>query len=388
MTEAVFAPPPPEARQILASYDEVIRSVWRVPVRKERRLPQEIRALARAFTGERGTRRMGYLNDPAQGAAYVRYYHWWNLLRLTRLFAALPEEAFPVPEGGVCVDIGSGPLTAVSALYLARPALRDKNITWYCVDRSRQILERGEELFFALQARMMEMRGKGEWRILRVQGGPETPLRQKANLLVAANVFNEIIDRTRTPLEDAAGRAAGRLCSRLRGDASLLVIEPGTPRPARFLHFLRGCLLERGFSPIAPCVHSGPCPMDGGRGGKWCHFVFSSADAPDRLRSLSDEAGLPKERAALSFAAFGAGREEDSRGPAKGGPLPARITADVIRLPGGRAGLYGCSEAGLTLVELPGSVNPPVSGTLVSVRLLPGLRDKKTNAVMAVFAKV
>jgi ribosomal protein RSM22 (predicted rRNA methylase) len=315
-------------------------------------------------------------------------------VRLTRIFTPLAQN-FSVPENGVCVDIGSGPLTVVSALYLSCPHLRAKNITWYCVDQSRAIMEKGEDLFFALCARMIAAHNTktqthtqataqtepfGEWRIVRVQGRAGVALRKKAHLVVAANVFNEIIEQTRLPLEKTAAREAANLLSYANDDATLVALEPGTPKPARFLSVLREYLISKNAVPFSPCLHSARCPMDGKKGGKWCHFSFDVNAAPERLLKLSRDAKLPKEKAALSFIAV---RQNSLAVPQKeSGIMPVRIASEAIKLPqDGRTGFYGCAHTGLVLAIA--RTRHPASGDVVNVQIPQNpVFDKKSGALI------
>ncbi|GMO46855.1 MAG: small ribosomal subunit Rsm22 family protein [Treponemataceae bacterium] len=390
----VFGTLPDDAKNVLDSYDVCIKSAMPLPPQKERLLPKTIFALALSLTSERGGRRIGYLNDPANIAAYIWYYHWWNLARLTRLFAALPADFFCAPDGGVCADIGSGPLTAVSAMYLSRPELREKNLTWYCVDRSRAVMEKGEDLFFAARAALTPSGGQrkpGEWNIVRIQSGAGTfarrdvQLRKKANLVIAANVYNEILEQQRGSLERFAASAAAQLASYGEPDASVIVVEPGVPRSARFVSLMRDSFLTAlNARVVSPCPHSEKCPMDGNRsaGAKWCHFSFPTDDAPQKLVKLSETARMPKERAALSFIA--ARFEGAGRGAARdSGAIPARVASELIKLPGGRAGVYGCSALGLTLIDTPLNKKTPRAGDIVFVTVPRKSEiDKKSGAVI------
>jgi hypothetical protein len=130
--------------------------------------------------------------------------------------------------------------------------------------------------------------------------------------------------------------------------------------------------------------------MDGSRahsGGKWCHFTFSTVNAPKPLRDLSDSVGLPKDRAALSFLLTGNGIEF-----AKPNMLDIRIASDPIALPGSRTGFYGCSKLGLTLLEYAAGVisREVCSGALVSVPtpVKTSLIDGKSGAVRIVMSNI
>ena len=90
--------------------------------------------------------------------------------------------------------------------------------------------------------------------------------------------------------------------------------------------------------------------------------------APEKLRKLSDQAGLAKDRAALSFV-FCKGMDVTAAPPQANPavteeplamlsrmnelfpPLRIRILSDPIRLPGYRTGRYGCSDLGMVLVS-------------------------------------
>ena len=116
--------------------------------------------------------------------------------------------------------------------------------------------------------------------------------------------------------------------------------------------------------------------MDGRRAGqngatgKWCNFAFETDGAPKKLLALSAKAGIPKERAVLSFV-FAQKMTSKKDCPVKPGNDSAlshsrapmresfdgrlRIASDIIRVPAAepgqksRIGHYACSEKGLVL---------------------------------------
>lgn len=404
--------------------------------RKLQELPNVIREMSHSLTDERQDRRIGYMNDPANVSAYVRYFMWWNLVRLTRLFASLPLN---LSDGDAACDLGSGPLTVPIALWMSRPELRELKLTWYCVDISQNALAVGEELFLSLVAKT----GGEPWKIVRIKGECGVSLKRRVALVASANMFNEVALDGDEPLEALSKRYARDLSSYAENAASVLVIEPGIPRAARFVSLLRDSLARLGFAPAAPCPHAEECPFPGLRHGKWCHFVFDTADAPAKLHKLSEDAGLPKDRAALSYilaarAAGTAGAVEAldatdamSAPRAEGGisavDVPAsasdpaesasdsgasplstvarlkesfstmrvRIVSDPIKLPEYYTGRYGCSEEGMVMVcgtyEAGDWLRECVSGTLIGVsRPDPrkGERDGKTGALIVRLGKV
>ena len=223
-----------------------------------------------------------------------------------------------------------------------------------------------------------------------MKGESGVSLKRKVSLVASANMFNELFWDNPQPIEEQAKHHASGLASYADKSASILVIEPGVPRAGRFVSLLRDSLIRLGFSVVAPCPHEFACPFPGLRYGKWCHFVFETSDAPAKLHKLSEDAGLTKDRAALSFvfvkrsapvaseisdavsAETAAGSAEGTSLQAVGAPdaaakvsnaaetvkrlsgmfhgIRVRITSDPIRLPDYNTGRYGCSEVGMVMV--------------------------------------
>lgn len=367
---------PRDAADILAHFDDSIASVRPLSAKQRVLLSGAIRDLSHELTDERGIRRVGYMNEVSYLSAYINYFMWWNLVRLVRLFANLPKDAFELEDGDVALDAGSGPLTVPIALWLARPELRAKKITWYCLDLSQNALADGEELYLSIAARTI---ANGEpWKIVRVKGALRgeskrdegASIKEKAALVTCANVFNELVQTSEMPPDYLAKKYCESLLSYTRSEKkqTVLVIEPGFPKAARFVSLMRDALIRREFIPLSPCPHCESCPMDGKRGGKWCNFAFSTDDAPSALQKLSEKAGLPKERAVLSYIL--ARRDTESKAKSQSenkSNVPAessaseqhaspqnrfmmRITSDIIHLTEEhKVGFYACTQKGLAL---------------------------------------
>jgi hypothetical protein len=351
--------------------------------------------LSRLLTSGRGERRLSYLNRPDLLAAYLRCFLPWNVYRLSRLLPALPLDGV----SGV-TDLGSGPLTLPISLWIARPDLRGRRIDFLCADRSGPALEAGKKLFAALNSAWpapagarTEARAGQPW-LIRTLRGDIHDLRPSpgASLITAVQVFNESGEASPADRE-ALGRRAEREARFLAGlappGAGILVMEPGTPQPAAFIAELRGALLRRGRPPLAPCPHGGDCPFPGGplRGEKqkWCHFAFDTEDAPPALRRLSASAGLPKERAVLSFLYAGGVAPEGPDSPAP--DFPVRILSDSFPVKSAGPplrGRYACSSAGAALVTgSPRRMDSLPSGTLLRLPPQPARRrDPKSGALL------
>lgn len=299
---------PRDAAAALDSLDAIIQDIRPLNRRRLETLPDTIRALSHQLTDERDTRRLGYLNSTETLSAYVRYFYWWNLVQLTRVFAGLPHEAFSLRDGEVCLDIGSGPMTVVTALWLSRPELRGKNLVWYCLDPSLSALSLGENLYLSVASRTppSDPAAAPHWKIVRVKGTLGTAVRQKASLITCAYMFNELNQKIVKPAPELAGQHVQALLSYASERAAVLIAEPGIPVAAHFVSLARAELLARGFTVCAPCPHGGNCPMNGlhartGGKTKWCNFAMTTEDAPAALKALSNAAGIAKNRAVISF---------------------------------------------------------------------------------------
>ncbi|MCR5622671.1 MAG: small ribosomal subunit Rsm22 family protein [Treponema sp.] len=383
---------PEDALQAMEDFEKIVSSVYPLTSKQRAVLPAQIRSLSHELTDEREERRMGYMNETTALSAYIHYYLWWNVIRLSRVFANLPQSFFNLTDGSVCLDIGSGPMTVPIALFLARPELRTKKLTFYCMDLSAQALQAGENIFLAVAAYL-----KCEaWRTVRICSSlGDMKMKEKVDFVFSANLFNELMqvqesDRGQPPDFLAKKYAVEMLkyIEKKNDSARVFISEPGVPSCGRLVSCLRDSFMKRNFYPVAPCSHYGKCPMEGKRGGKWCNFAFSTEDAPESIRRFSRSIYIPKERAVLSFLALEKiWREEGEAGaPARKeasvpGPLSFRISSDPIQLPGSRTGYYACSPLGLLLVVTDTELR---SGDLLELELdrLPEHRDEKSGALI------
>lgn len=376
---------PSDTQKILEDFDQVIQGVRPLNSKQLQQLPDNIKALSHQLTDQRSERRLGYMNESIQLSSYVRYYTWWNLVRLTRLFSNLPVKLFPSKDCQ-CLDVGSGPLTVVTALWLARPEMRDLNLSWYCLDVSANSMALGEDIYLSIVAKT----GGNPWKIIRVKGPFGTSLKQKADFITCANMFNELDQASDMPPEYQTKKYYSQLQTYATPNASFLLVEPGVPKASRTLSLLRARFISEGKSVIAPCPHAGECPMNGfgaytGSQNKWCNFAFSTENAPEKLLKLSEKAKLPKERATLSFIALFE-KENTDNNSANSDSILCRVASDEFKLPGWKFGHYGCSEAGLVLLKT--STEKAIdSGDLVKASVktktpdsLP--KDEKSGAVI------
>jgi hypothetical protein len=397
----LFAPLKPETRRALDGIPALIDKTFPLPGRFRSSLGDDVAELSRLLTSGRGERSLSYLGRPNLLSAYLRCFLPWNLYRLCRL---LPGLDIPLAANDAITDLGSGPLTFALALWICRPDLRDLPLEFRCVDRSGPALEAGKKLFVTLAGEknpsLLRSPGPlcGLWKIRTIKGdiGAVTVRGKPAALVCAVNVFNEIYGDI--PHSDSANLRRGaekavRLLAGLAADsASILVVEPGVPRSGEFISMLREVFIQGKRRPVSPCPHSGQCPFPGGtvlgasrtNKKRWCHFAFETGGAPKEILRLSALAGIPKERAVLSFLLAG---PKTAAKPEKAGQneIPVRIISDSFTLPRNRFGRYGCSERGLVLaVGEKQTIESTSCGDIINAAFTePEDRDLKSGALIA-----
>ncbi len=370
----LFPAPGPEAASLLVAYELVLKQVLPLRASHARDLPSAIQSLSAALTNERAAGpKPGYLSDPRMLSAYAWYFLPWNLYRLTRLVRGL---ALDIPDGAVVIDAGAGPLTFIQALWIAAPHLRSRRLTFVCLDRSRAALALGRELYLALAG------DNTPWRVETVREElPRLP-RAGADLLVCANVLNELAARRSSSLSDKTARMAESLTAGLAPGGRLLLVEPGVRASGKLLSKVRESLVEEAGLPLlAPCPHPGPCPLAARGTGTWCHFTVDAVGVPAWLETLSRRTGLPKRDVSLSFL-FAGGQ------PGRADPALGRVVSNPFPVPGfeGAWARYACAAGGLRLYVTP-SRGGLVPGDLARTgKPVNPVRDRKSGAVFYVLA--
>jgi len=407
---SLFPPLSEEARKTLASVPALVEKTFPIPARFRVALSSDVAELFSLLTSRRTERGASYLGRPALLSAYLRYYMPWNIYRLCRLLSALPIE---LKSGDAVNDLGAGPLTLASSLWISRPELREIPLEIRCLDKTAAVLEAGKKFFAALAPgcpwTVKTIRGE-ILRLGRQRGGAlSVEIRGKpAALSAAVNVYNELFwDLSPTDKEGLERFASGQarlLSSLTESPGSVLVVEPGIPRSGEFISLLRSSLIKEKRLPLSPCPHCGLCPLPGGSPAsgrlqpkaKWCHFALNTEDAPDELHRLSAVLKLPKERAALSFILAGKGAQNQVKHATRSERaewVKVRVISDSFPISADSSGVrgcennpwgrYGCSERGLVLVT--GSMrrlesSPP--GALEEIALEDGRIDEKSGALI------
>jgi len=334
---------PQESQRILDSIPSLIEKTFPIPGRFRGKLPSDIAELSRLLTNNRGDRSLSYMTRPNFLSAYLHYFLPWNLYRLCLL---LPTLKLNLCAKDIITDLGCGPLTLTSALWITNPGLRKIPLEINCLDRSGPALEAGKKFFTAL---CENTGGNAAWKInlikedIDIRQPNKSKKRKPAALVCAVNTFNEIYENlshnNTEGLRNMAENAARLMFNFASPNGSILTIEPGVPQAGRFISFLRDSFMELKRPPASPCTHIESCPLIIKKGKKWCHFAFNIEDAPKELRRLSAAAKLPKERLAFSYLLTGKNSKEGTR-----------VISDMFPLPDNLFGRYGCSAQGLVLL--------------------------------------
>jgi len=381
---------PPQTENLLGDIPSLIKKTFPIPKRFAGALPSDIAELSHLLTNQRNDRALSYLGRPNLLSAYLYYFLPWNLYRLCLLISRLTLNLSP---NDAITDLGCGPLTFASALWLSRPDLRSVPLEFFCIDRSSPALEAGNKFFSALSE------GKSPWNIHLLREDidfRQANIRRKikpASLVCAVNVFNEIYEtlphNNIEGLRRMSANAAQLLRSLSTDDGCLLTVEPGVPQSGHFISFLRESLLKLGLSPVSPCTHTQNCPLlkkNASRSAKWCHFAFDAPNAPEELLRLSAAAGLPKERLAFSYLLTGTKRASTTaKTESEKQKQTARVISDAFPLPANRYGRYGCCAQGLVLLTGDKSrMEKTASLSLVTPIFSANKeRDKKSGALIA-----
>jgi hypothetical protein len=389
MIETLFPPLGGETKNSLEKFLTLIDRTFPLQKRYAAVLPKNIAELSRLLTKNRGERRGGYMGEAALLGAYLRYFLPWNVFRLSRLLPALFPAGGAAPDKKTIVDFGSGPLTLPLALWINFPQIRDSDIRFFCVDQNGAALDAGKKLFLALAGE------NSGWTIKTIRSTLGAKIAAPgADLVCALNVCNELVQNIdqgdTSKLSERAKHFSFFLEKHLSAAGKILIMEPGVPRSAQFLHYVRNYLLEKNFFIKAPCPSAGRCSMPGGRKGqKWCHFTFGTEDAPLPLHKLSALAGLPKEKATLSFLfaekpSAPAEKNQTEKTPPPKSHLNIRVISDSFPLEENRWGRYACSEKELTLLRgEKKSIEKYVSGDFIQTAFpQKDSRDKKSGALI------
>jgi len=368
---------PQETRKTLFSACALIKENFRIPGRFRSALPSQIAELSRLLTNNRGERPLSYLTRPNFLSAYMHYFLPWNIYRLCILLQGIDLN---LSAGDSVTDLGSGPLTFASALWIARHDLRNVPLEINCIDRCAPALEAGNKFFTTLCESTNTV---NTWKINLIRDDIDirriTRKENQSKLVCAVNLFNEIYGSL--PHSDSEGlkhiadNAAQFMAGMALKNGSILTVEPGVPQSGRFISFLRTSLMRMGMQPLSPCTHTSACTFFANK-KRWCHFAYETFDAPKELQQLSAAAELPKERLVFSYLLTAAAKKSNTENK-------LRVISDAFPLPQNRFGRYGCCSKGLVLLAGERKSIEKIScGSLFTMTDNFKGRDKKSGALI------
>jgi len=353
-----------DTQKELERFGKLLKKTWPMKAKHRDHLKYDIRDMSRSLTSERSDRKIDYMSEAKFLSPYLTYFLPWNLYRMSRLFTGLELD---IPDGSEVVDLGTGPLTAVIAMWISRPHLRERKLNFTCLDRAPKSMQAGLKIFKAMAGE------DTPWRIKTVKANFTDHIKKKADLLIAANAFNEL-DWSGRVSRPQAETITKHLAGATKETGRILLIETGVRLTGRIISEMRSQMMEVGFKPLAPCPHMGECPMPAtGQGAPWCHFNFSVKGAPKWLEMLSSEARLEKTNVSMNFLYL------SRKGGSDWGAV--RVISEPFKLQGA-TGQYACSDKGLTLVEY-GIAKPLLPGQTFVPKWPARIKtDVKSNAAV------
>jgi ribosomal protein RSM22 (predicted rRNA methylase) len=272
-------------------------------------------AVERLITGYRGNAAGApVLRDRGDVVAYAAYRMPATFEAVRAALDALADRA-PELDPATHLDVGGGTGAAVwaaAAVWGDGAADTGGARATTVLDRSDPALALGREL--AAGSASAALRG-AEWRQGRIGSAPGL---DAADLVTVSYVLNELPEDARHSLVDAAAAAARR---------AVVVVEPGTPDGYRRIIEARGRLIGAGLRVLAPCPHSGACPIE--PGSDWCHFAARVSRSS--LHRQVKGGSLAYEDEKFSYVAA-------VRPGADGGPGGTPAAARIVRRPQIRKG--------------------------------------------------
>lgn len=216
------------------------------------------------------------------------------------------------------LDLGAGTGAAAWAAAETFDSLRQFTL----IEQDRGLIELGRKL--GQQSEALQV---AEWRAANLNSLAEFP---PHDLVICSYSLGEIEPAAARKILNAAWQAAKQV---------LILIEPGTMKGFATVRAARDQLIEAGAFLLAPCPHSGACPMPTDE-SDWCHFAarFDRTSLHRRLKGGS----LGYEDEKFSYVAA-------AKHPVT--PAAARVIRHPLRQPGFTQ-LQLCTPEGLQTISI------------------------------------
>lgn len=239
----------------------------------QRAIAAAVRHLVAGYRSDEGPPR---LDDPVSVVAYAAY-------RMPATYAAVRAALAQLPPLSpmTLLDVGGGTGAAAWAAIDACPGLRSIRV----VDRSATALNFGRRLAAAAPHEAL--------RLARWERSDVTATPAGADLVTASFVLGELEPESRHRVVEAMAAA----------EATVLIVEPGTPTGYRRILEARDQLLAHGHQVLAPCPHCARCPL--ADTNDWCHFAVRLDRSALHRRVKGAELGYEDEKFAYVATAPG-----------------------------------------------------------------------------------
>jgi len=274
-----------------------------------------IEELSERFTEERSRGVLNYFLHPKYRSAYLLYFLPLQAAKFLTLFDQHKEAMEAAVEHGLkqkvlrIGDLGAGPGTASLAALLWFLNWADKKkldlpkIELLWLDTNSTVMDDGRALIESLSDGFPKLRGKVHLDTVRAPWWEVNRYvkNQPFSLLILGHVLNEAAGPVSSQTDDARREKWFKLWSsllELSEGGGTLVVEPASRKTAQNLSLLRDQLFADSIinneDPRlwGPCLHTGICPLAGGR--DWCHFSFPTQIPGRWFREFSK--GLGSER--------------------------------------------------------------------------------------------
>ena len=334
---------PADLSQIIDEVAGVLRQAQDERVEDERALAKSVLELSDLFIG-RSPWQGQYGSRPALRHAYLRYFLPVNLPKLHVPLAAWRAAAGRLPETLRCLDLGSGPGTALLGLadfIRELPAdERPERLELVALDQSYESLKDAEALLERFARReprpAIELQAlRSDLVVDRAELFPLAAAGGKFDLVLAANVLCEVVRAGADGFDRAVALVAAAADQLLSPTGAILIVEPGLRETSRDLHRLRDRLIaEHGLHIVAPCLHEAPCPALA-TDRDWC-IADLAWEPPQIVRAIDQRTGLRKGSLKFSYLVL----RREAAAPVAG---RWRVVSDVLDFKGEQR-VYLCAE--------------------------------------------
>ena len=261
------------------------------------KLRDKIKSLWKSFNEDRDEFKKKYAGEKKFISAYMSSFYFPNIQRsfaIVKNKQNIEQIKKAFNESGDTLnilDFGAGPLSASMGLLLALDFLEmdlcSKKINIMTVERSESMLKTGYDLMKASFGDKLNIEQSNYSSAMK--------LPHRADIILCANVFNEIPEKHRMVTLES-------IIEVLKG--VLIIIEPGQDVHSRSLATLRNVLLKTTkikLEIISPCLHTLNCPLSAQSERKdWCWFK-NTWRVPDAVSFIDKITGLDHRQLNYSY---------------------------------------------------------------------------------------